>query len=92
VSDQFHAVKDPQAVLDYTVDWTDWLVTGDTITSHTVTVPAGITEDSSTDTDTAVTAWISGGTAGTRYDVVYHITTTAGRQDDRTITLTVQNR
>ncbi len=85
-------VKDPQAVLDYTVDWTDWLVAADVISSHTVTVPSGITKDSSSDTDTAVTAWISGGTADTSYDVVYHVTTTAGRQDDRTVTLHVRQR
>lgn len=88
----YTGVQDPQAVLDWTVDWTDWLVTGDTISTHSVTVQTGLTEDSSSDTDTAVTAWISGGTVGSSYTVVFHITTVDGRQDERTLTLTIRDR
>ena len=84
--------KDPDAVLDYTWDWSDWLPSGDTIASYTFTVPAGITKDSDSNTTTAVTAWMSGGTAGLSYDVVCHIVTTAGREDDRTITFFVGER
>ena len=39
-------LKDPEAVLDYTVDWGIWLDT-DTISTSNWTVPAGITKDSS---------------------------------------------
>ena len=85
-------VKDPEAVLDYTVDWTAWLA-GDTISTLTVTaITAGITVDSSSNTTTAATAWISGGTAGNNYDVRFHIVTAAERTDDRTITLIVRQR
>ena len=34
-------IHDPNAVLDYTVDWSNWLVAGDTIISRVVTAPAG---------------------------------------------------
>lgn len=88
----YRGIQDPQAVLDWTIDWSDWLPAGDVIASHAVTVPAGMTENSSADTDTTVTAWISGGTVDTSYEINYHITTTAGRQDDRTLTLRCQNR
>mgnify|MGYP003491741341 FL=1 len=83
---------DPQAVLDYSWDWADWLG-ADAIASHTVTVAAGdVVKDSDSRTATAVTAWLSGGTDGTRARVTCHITTAAGRQDDRTIYLAIKNR
>ena len=58
-------IKDPNAVLDYTVDFAAWLLPEtDTIASATVT-GSGVTVDSSGVVDsTAVTMWISGGTAG----------------------------
>lgn len=84
-------VKDPDAVLDYEWDWSAWLGT-DTIASHTVTAATGLTVDSSTATSTAVTAWLSGGSVGASYAVTCHVVTAAGREDDRTATITVQER
>jgi len=77
--------KDPEAVLDYTFDWSDWLATGETISSYTVTVPTGITKDSDSQADGVVTVWLSGGTAGTNYRVECKIVTSAGRTDERSI-------
>lgn len=85
-------LKDPNAVLDYQWDWSSWLPTGDTISSATVTASSGLTVASSSYTSTAVTAWLSGGTAGTEYTVTCRITTARGRTDDRTIEITVQDR
>ena len=84
-------VKDPNAVLDYEWDWSAWLGT-DTIASHTVTAATGLTVDSSTATSTAVTAWLSGGSVGASYAVTCHVVTAAGREDDRTVTVTVMER
>lgn len=83
-------IKDPNARLDYTIDWTAWLAgNGDTISGATVPdPPSGLTVTTPlTWTSTQTTVWISGGTAGSSYDVTVHITTTGGRQDDRTITI-----
>ena len=77
-------VKDPNAVLDYTFDWSDWLPTGDTISSYTVTVATGLTKVSDSSTTTAVTVWLSGGTVGAWYAVQCRIVTVGGRTDDRT--------
>lgn len=75
--------KDPDAVLDYTFDWTAWLTPiADTIQSHVVTVD-GVTLDSSSISGTTVIAWISGGTLGTNATVTCQITTAAGRTDER---------
>ena len=84
--------KDPNAVLDYQWDWSAWLETGETISTALVTVPTGLTLDSQVDTTTSVTAWLSGGTAGTGYAVLCHITTSAGREDDRQIIIRCRER
>lgn len=84
-------VKDPDAKLDYTWDWTAWL-DGDTIASHTILPVAGITVESSGDTDQIVTAWISGGQIGVLYNLTCRIVTNGGRTDDRTISILVRSR
>ena len=84
-------LKDPSAVLDYVFNWATWLG-ADTIATHTVTAETGLTVDSSTATSTAVTAWLSGGTAGEDYTVTCRIVTTAGRTDERSIVIQVADR
>jgi hypothetical protein len=84
--------KDPNAVLDYTVDWEDWLVGSDTIATSTWSVPSGITKDSDTKSTTAATIWLSGGAHGTNYALVNRIVTASGRTDDRTITVQVRSK
>lgn len=83
--------KDPAAVLDYTIDWSRWLA-GDTITSASWTVPAGITQTLATNDGSSATVWLSGGTAGTSYTVKGLINTQAGRTDERSILIKVENR
>ena len=87
-------VKDPAARLDYTWDWSAWLAEiTDTISSATVTVPAGLTAVGSPDvTDTAVTQRISGGALDDAYTMVCQITTVGGLIDERSIHLTISNR
>ena len=95
--------KDPNAVLDYVFDWaastngtgsSDWLATAETISTKTITSTTGITVDSSsiTDSNTSVTVWLSGGTAGADYDIACKIVTSASRTDERTITIMVRER
>lgn len=89
--------KDPNAIIDYYIDWSKWLRDGDTILSSTWTVQAGLTKiaDPITAvvdpfTDTVATVWVSGGTAGSSYTALNHITTAQGRTQDRTITIRVR--
>jgi hypothetical protein len=85
--------KDPAAVLDYLFEWSAWLAgDGDTIASHSVTVPSGITMDSSSRTTTAVTVWLSGGAVGQTYEIDCHITTAGGRQDSRKMEIHVMDK
>ena len=85
--------KDPQAVLDYTIDWTKWLdEVGDAIATSTWVVPSGLTKVTETNTSKIATVWLSSGTDGTNYTVTNRITTAAGRTDDRSITIRVRER
>jgi hypothetical protein len=83
--------KDPHAILDYQVDWSEWLG-ADTISTSTWTVPAGLTLEAETETGTTATVWLSGGTAGQSYTVTNRIVTDGGRTDDRSITIVVAER
>lgn len=81
--------KDPDAILSYGFNWTEWL-NGDTIATSDWLLPSGITEDSASNTTTATQIIISGGTAGTSYVVTNRITTAGGLTEDRSFTLQVR--
>lgn len=84
-------IKDPNAVLDYMWDWTDWLPAGDTISTADVTLAAGdVVINSESNTTSTVTAWISGGTQSTDAQLTARVVTAQGRTDDRTITLHIE--
>lgn len=84
--------KDPQAVLDYARDWTDYLADGESITSSTWVVPDGITKASDSHDASSATIWLSGGTAGELYFITNRIVTNQGRTDDRSLIIRVQER
>ena len=79
-------IKDPDAVLDYTINWEEWL-DGDTISSSSWAVPTGLTEDSESNGDSTATIWLSSGTVGKTYEIVNSITTAAARQEDKTLVI-----
>ncbi len=84
-------VKDPSDRLDYQIDWSAWLG-DDAISASAWTVPDGLTEHSSSNTTTAATVWLAGGTAGQDYRVTNQITTAGGRIKQQSITIQVQER
>lgn len=81
--------KDSADKLDYEWDWATWLTEGETITTHTVTAPEGITLDSSTAADNKVTAWLSGGTTNKDYNIACRIDTNQGRTVERSLRIVV---
>jgi hypothetical protein len=92
------AVKDPDATLDYSLDWGDWLEPGDAITASTWTsAPANgglgaLTIANPTFTGDLTTVWLSGGEPCEGYIVTNHVTTSGGRQDDRSFLVNVVDR
>ena len=85
-------VKDPDAILDWHFDWVNWLAAGETISTSTFITTAGITVTSNSSTATNTTVWLSGGTPGQPYRITNRIVTTAGRTDDRSVTIRVKDR
>lgn len=83
--------KDPDAILDYAVDWSRWLA-GDTIAASVWLVPTGLTKVSDSNTATRAIVWLSGGSAGVTYTVTNRITTAAGRTEDRSFAVRVEER
>lgn len=90
--------KDPYAVLDYSLDWTNWMPTGEVISTISITAEtisgdtAPLTIDSTTNTDYIATAYISGGTVGNIYNVEYRIVTDNSKQDSRNFRIKVVER
>lgn len=84
--------KDPDDVLDYGWDWRDWLSENEVIVTSTMIASPGITVDSSTNSEFATVAWLSGGTAGRPYELTNRIFTNQGRTTDRTMTIRVTPR
>lgn len=86
-------IKDPDAVLDWNFDWSNWLDGDEEIDVSTFIVSSGITVNSTSNTATSATVWLSGGTAGV-YRVTNRVTTDSipARTDDRSITIRVKER
>ena len=84
-------LKDKDAKLDFQVNWVPWLA-GDTLLTSTFDVPAGLTKVSENNVDGVATVWLSGGVYGRTYRVVNRVTTAAGRNDERTISLPVGDK
>ena len=84
--------KDPNAVLDYAIDWSKWLA-GDQIGESQWTVTGtDLTASDETNTQTTATVWLAGGAAGQSYTVTNRITTQGGRIDERSFIVQVQDR
>lgn len=92
ISTGFDVVKDPDARLDYPLDWSRWLEAFETITSVAFSADPGIVIDSQSNTTKAATVWLTGGTEGQTYRVVCRVTTSSGRIDDRTFVVRCAER
>lgn len=87
---------DPDEHLDYFWDWSLFLGTTETITSHSFSVdpPLGviIDQDAVNQTGKVVVAWLSNGVEATLVDVTCHIVTSEGRESDQTMKVWVKQR
>jgi len=80
--------RDPNAILDYKVDLTDWLdaqtdtlLTAVEVADRTV----GVVVDSVTIVGKTIVVWVSGGTTGQPASATIRFTTAGGRTDDRSL-------
>ena len=88
-------VKDPDAILDYSIDWSNWLG-NDTIDTSTWVAESPLIIISASDvidaTNTITTVFVSGGVVNNKYNLTNHIITAGGREDDRTITIIIKEK
>lgn len=88
------AKHDPDAILDYAFDWSDWLAEGESISQSTWTGPTGVT----------LTPLLSGSLAvvtvevtdealtGQLVSLVNHVVASDDQEDDRTLKLLIAQR
>lgn len=90
--------KDPDAYLDYAIDFTDWLAeVSDTIATASAVVDPdddAVVEGVEVLGGTIVRVWVSGGEAGTTVALTVSIVTAnvPPRLDDRTVFLKIKER
>lgn len=87
--------KDPNATLDFTVDWSEWLTAvGDAIASVEWFTTGGVVVESSEFTVNSATAFVSGGVVGEPAKLTCRITTSnvPPRIDDRTLSIKIVQR
>ena len=87
-------VKDPDALLDYKIDWSVWLTAsgGDFITSANASAETGIIIKTSAATSTIHTFFVSGGTVGVEYTITSRIHTNGGRRNDQSIVIAIEEQ
>ena len=83
--------KDPDEVLDYSLDWAPRLI-DDTISTSLFIIPDGIVADSSSNSPTETIVWLSGGTLGATYTITNRVVTAQGRTMDQTVRLRIRAR
>lgn len=85
--------KDPEAVLDYAMDWSSWLSSAEVISTYLVTADSSlITISTHAKSSGVVTAWLSGGVAGCNYKVSIKIDTNMSRTDERSFMVKIKER
>jgi hypothetical protein len=92
-------IKDPDALLDYSVDWEaeGYLLEGEALESSSWLIEPSVSpeelaiDDQFVDGNVA-TIVVSGGVVGHRYKATNRIVTDAGREDDRSIIIRVEHQ
>lgn len=85
--------KVPADNLDYSIDWSDYLTTGESIASSSWSTSDGALMIGQTaQANTVTTVWLNGGLVGRRFEVVNAISTSFGRTIERTFEVEVTAR
>lgn len=73
-------IQQPAEVLDYWLDYDDWLVDDDRLLSAQATVvPSGLNVSPIITNDTRISLWVSGGVDKTKYKIELTVGTFKGR-------------
>lgn len=89
-------LKDPESILDYSVEWGAEYLDGDTLAESDWTVSpvesGGLEVVSSQFDHATAIVKAGGGIAGRVYRLINHVTLASGREDRRSILLRVEQR
>ena len=89
-------LKDPEASLDYAVDWGSQYLDADTLAASSWSVvpdeAGGLAVAASQFDARIATVQVGGGIAGRIYRLINHVTTASGLEDSRSIMLRVEKR
>lgn len=80
-----YATKDPSAKRSFGHDWTTNIGTEDITASTWTATPAGLTLTGSTFAAKTTSVFVEGGTDGTVYRLLNHVTLSGGGSDERTL-------
>lgn len=85
--------KDPDEVLDYDIDWSARLASGETISTSSWSVVSGtVVIDSNSKTDDRTKVWLSGGTLGETCELRNRIVTSGSRTMDQSGFLRIRSK
>ena len=90
----FAATKDPDAILDYMMDWEDvknLVSPADSISTSSWVTDGDMVIDSDSSTALTTTVWLSGGTLNSFEKVVNTIITAGGRKHVKTIDFSIKD-
>jgi hypothetical protein len=86
--------KDSSSVLDYALDWSSWLASGEALSCSIWTVDQGLSSCTVTTTTSISSVWLSGGVVGTTYSATNTIWTNNSpqRKAERSIAIKIVNK
>ena len=84
--------KDPDSTIDYGLDWSNWLASGETITASSWPETGGLVNESESFTTSKASIFVSGGTVGASYTLTNRISTNFGRTEDRSMLISCQEK
>jgi len=86
-------IKTPAERKRYAVDYSNWLETGETVSSYTITPTSGLTISSSTLTtgNTVLVFFVAGGTAGQQYTLDILANTSGGQIKEDTVLFNIRS-
>lgn len=89
--------KDPDALLDYKVDWGEWLGNDQIISAQSINDATASAQTSGlriastvVSASSAVVTWLSAGVLDNEYTVTVRIWTSAGRRNDECFTVLIE--
>lgn len=86
-------IKDPNSVLDFPIDFTDWFAdSGETYQDHEILTTGGLVCDTSSHDTGVIVVILSGGNLGEVATFTVRVFTANGLSDDRTFYLKIEER